>query len=77
MDSRLENIFRHNFRQAEPADTRLGIGRHEREEGRKKDRQDKEKEQRPAWEDRTVVSVSALRRSVISFARINLAGLSS
>ncbi len=60
MFSRLDSLFISTTRHAESADTRMGIKRdEERDQGRRQDKE-REKDERPAWEDTTVVSVTAL-----------------
>ncbi len=62
MDTRLESLFRPIFRQAESADTRLGIRRDEQRDqrSRNKDR-DKNDDDQSQWEDHTFVSLPALQ----------------
>jgi hypothetical protein len=63
MDSRLDNIFRTTFRQAESTDTWMGIRREEpRDDSRRKKGDDENKQEKPQWEDDTVVSIAALRQ---------------
>jgi len=63
MDSRLDNIFKTTFRQAESADTWMGIRREEpRDDSRRKKSDENDKPEKPQWEDDTVVSIAALKQ---------------
>lgn len=60
MFSRLDPVFKANIREAERADTRLGIREdEEREEGRK-NRKEKDRQETSEPEDKATVSVAAL-----------------
>lgn len=62
MFSRLDPVFQAMRRQAESADTKLGIRRDEKNDsGPRKDGKDKDGEPSQLWEDVTVVSIPALR----------------
>ncbi len=67
MDSRLDSIFRTTFRQTESADTGMGIRRDDpRDQHKRKDNDDDQKEDKPQWEDDTVVSIAALKQFLIT-----------
>ncbi|QQG36378.1 MAG: hypothetical protein HYS17_00875 [Micavibrio aeruginosavorus] len=72
MESRLDSIFRTNFRQAENADARLEIKRDESEEGRKRKERGKDGEKDGAeWEDVTTLSVPALQQFLLALISPN------
>ncbi len=62
MFSRLDPVFQAMRRQAESADTKLGIRRDEKnDENQRKNKKEKDDEPAALWEDVTVVSVPALQ----------------
>jgi len=70
MDSRLDAIFKTQFRQTETLDTRQGIKRHERDDGRRKKRGNEDKkDDEDIWEDRPVISTRTLRRFLEQLVR--------
>lgn len=68
MFSNLGNIQLHKPRQAETADTRLGIGRHEKDAHQNKSGKDKD-EDFFDQEDSTTVSIEALRVFLLNFLK--------
>lgn len=62
MFSRLDPVFQAMRRQAESADTKLGIRRDEKnDENQRKNKKEKDDDPAVLWEDATVVSVPALQ----------------
>lgn len=60
MDSKLDSIFRTNFRPAEKSDAWLGINRHDPDQPQRK-KEDRDKEEKPEeFEDNATISVPAL-----------------
>ncbi len=70
MFSQLGPLFKTTMRQAESADTRLGIRRDEKHEHGKKDHPEKQdEEESPLWNDSTTVSVEALKTFLNEFLK--------
>ncbi len=67
MFSSLGPLFKTIFRQAEAADTRLGIRRDEKRDGRKRPDFDLTDDDHSLWEDSTDVSIPALRLFLQNF----------
>ncbi|MBN8520506.1 MAG: hypothetical protein J0L77_01225 [Alphaproteobacteria bacterium] len=67
MFSSLGPLFKTIFRQAEAADTRLGIRREEKRDGRKRPDFDPSDDDNSLWEDSTDVSIPALRLFLQNF----------
>jgi len=68
MLSQLGPLFRTTFRQAEDTDTRQGIRRDDKKNGKKKNQQnEKDRPSANLWEDSTDVSVSALKAFLENF----------
>ncbi len=67
MFSSLGPLFKTIFRQAEAADTRLGIRREEKREGRKRPDLEPSDDNNTLWEDSTDVSIPALRLFLQNF----------
>ena len=70
MFSQLGPLFKTQFREAEPNDTRQHIPHDERDKGRKKREEETTPEPKSdLWEDNTSVSVAALRAFLIDFIK--------
>jgi len=68
MFSQLGPLFKTTFRQAENTDTRQGIRRDEKKDGKQKNQRDqKDRPSAHLWEDSTDVSVSALKAFLENF----------
>ncbi|MCB9990209.1 MAG: hypothetical protein H6867_02370 [Rhodospirillales bacterium] len=62
MESRLDPLFKTQFRQTETLDTRQGIRRQDPDEQRgKRDRKDRDDNEDDLWQDKTSVSVQTLQ----------------
>lgn len=63
MESRLDNIFRTTFRQAESTDTWMGIRREDpHDDSRRKKDDGENKKEKTQWQDDTIVSIAALKQ---------------
>jgi hypothetical protein len=68
--SQLAPLFKTTLRQAEQADTRLHIRQEDKEDqGKKQEFEDKADDTSALWEDRTEVSVGALRTFLVEFLK--------
>ena len=67
MDSRLDSVFRTTFRTTESADTSMGIRREDpRDDHKRKSDDDDQRQEKPQWEDDTIVSIAALKQFLIT-----------